>query len=236
MVYHILKRKPEKILTILPDSYYKTKLIRKQILICDDASYSGFQIKYDVLIGNIDRYNFFRQDIQTNFDIHFVIPFMTEISKKRINGHLKFDNSYNFYDTFKIDIPEIPNIEPKPLLYFDHKIPDNLSTYSNFFNTGTDLPNDSEGCLGYDFYYEDNSLLKSCKIDNENDCDDYCEAYQCPIIPYKKKYSQNNNNYSIQILTPKEFLQRFGEGKKKQKGKSQSVRGGLKSGGKSKKK
>lgn len=238
MVYQILRRKPKNVYSILPDVFYNPKLrLRKQILLCDDGSFSGTQMCSQVLDSSF----FGRKNEQTGeydrskFDLHFVIPFMTQKSKKRIQDSIPEGNSCNFNDSFEIVIPEIPHIladKAKSLLYFDHRIPDFFSTYSTFFNRGTSGFGIDEdmSCLSYKTInaegesHKEISIIKKCKIDNESECKE-CEANggeSCPIIPYRDEHLENKE--LVQLLTPDEFLTKFipKDGQKKRKSRKRS--------------
>ena len=217
MVFRILKKKPKNIYSIFPKDYFKEG--KENILICDDASFSGTQM-CDRVIYDIESIVLNKPTI---ISIHLVIPFMTNISINKINDNKLVDNtSYFFYYNYLIRdliIPHLSKNNQRSLLYFDHRIPDYKSTYAPFFNNGWNRNiDDHHNCVILDEKTQF-SIMKSCKIDNETDCTD-CDANAgegCPIIPYRDKHKENE---LVELLKPDDFFKKYiakDSGRKKKK-------------------
>ena len=214
IVYHMLKRKPSKIISILGKEYYNDN--NYNILLCDDAIFSGTQMSDRILVDikipgsyiknneiNIDDYKY-------NFNIFIIVPFITEIGKQKIVS-LKTDETdekmeINLFYNFEIKKPSVPHIKNQraSLFYFDHRIPDFMSTYSVLYNRGYEhFDIDSKSCI---YNGEEMSLIKQYSIDDKKCVNCVPNGGEgCPLVPYKNR----ENKEFVEMLTPSELLNKF---------------------------
>ena len=208
IVYHMLKRKPSEIISILRKEYYNDK--NYNILLCDDAIFSGTQMRDRILIdieipgSYINNPEFDTSDVyKYNFNIFIIVPFITEIGKQKIVS-LKKDKTdkkmeINLFYNFEIKKPSVPHIKNQrvSLFYFDHRIPDFMSTYSVLYNRGYEYFDiDSESCI---YNGQQMSLIKQCSIDDKKCVNCVPNAGEgCPLVPYKNR----ENKEFVEILQP----------------------------------
>jgi hypothetical protein len=117
----------------------------KDVLLVDDAAYSGRQI--GVALTEIARQS------PRNIKVHIVLPFLTDAALREIDSHRGSLNievySYRRFPSFGTHIAEAVSVgalsasaaqrlhelfyigEDKPILFFDHKLPDFLSTIAD---------------------------------------------------------------------------------------------------------
>jgi hypothetical protein len=220
IVYHMLKRKPFEIISILDIKYYNQNK-SFNILLCDDAIFSGTQMSERILRdithpgSYIDNHMFKIEDkYYYDFNIFIIVPFITEIGRKKIElfSSTTDENKImkiNLFHNYIIKIPKIPHIEhQKPaLLYFDHRIPDFMSTYSSLYNRGYEsFDIDQMSCMYHPHPpepAEPMSLIKHCSNDHKK-CFK-CEpngGESCPLIPYKNR----ENKEFVEMLIPSKLL------------------------------
>jgi len=176
LIYPLLHPKPVDVLNTIENINFIT-----DYLIIDDAMYTGIQMSDNIM--------YILRDIDVNrfpdITIHIVVPYYTYISienldndltnlginikiyklinmktlKKYLYDHINNIERLRIIDIytyiFKIELNHIP-------LYFDHKLPDNISSYPKMYN-GI-LPNFIK-LLSYDVKSENN--LDHC-VDNSN--------------------------------------------------------------------
>ena len=194
IVYHMLKKKPSEIVSLL-ENIKNTEICN--ILVCDDGIFSGTQM-HDISV-EIKSFN-------EKFKISIVVPFSTDYGKNLVLNLYKEETV--LYNESIIPEPKIPYLtkQKRSLFYFDHRIPDFMSTYQQLYNTGIEyLIPDSNNCMSIGSTM---SLIKYCSIDSKDDCVE-CKpdghGKTCPLIPYKNR----ENNEFVDMLTPSDILTKF---------------------------
>jgi hypothetical protein len=124
MVYHLLKKKPVDVINQKTFAFIQSDI--EDILLCDDGSYTGEQMSY--YINKIENTH---KNLKR---IHLVIPFLAEDARIWMMSLTKC--IIIFYASHKIPYFNTSEIESKSLIYFDHKIPDDISFYSKLLNQG----------------------------------------------------------------------------------------------------
>jgi hypothetical protein len=203
IVYSLLRKKPLKIINDIND------INHNHILICDDCIYSGTQMNQQLfeIKGNLPLKN-----IKSDIKLHLICPFICQggfellfknqnINEKNIyinsskiqyfkwktilytnNIIMKLLNILTKDEFEKIHINVFSGYNVAPI-YFDHRIADDFSTLTNFYQLGF-----------YNFKYY-GSLLKNCYFPEIVNPVEYIN--KCPPIPYKD--TKHPNVLSINI-------------------------------------
>jgi hypothetical protein len=170
------------------------------VVVFDDCAYTGFQLSNEINASfNSSRFK--------NFNIYVIIPFISEIAINRIkqsSGTKKIifskkniiikplSNYLNQTQIDKFDIMAGTTITKNYPIYFDHKLADIVSTF-------TDI---------YSGYIDDNTIIPVItNCEHANNPSDYDALHpKCPLPSYKfnsydninlKKYSSSSNNSQI---------------------------------------
>lgn len=229
IVYHILeelKTYPIKI------TNSKDDLIYKNILICDDGIFTGEQMT------KIVNDPIFKEKI-----FHIVSPVISDRAKNKINEGNK-NNIINFYnkkDIFsskehiKYEYAKLDDIEKNKFkIYFDHKIPDNNSTFFYLYtnNPVKYLSVDKKRCLNK-VYYNDTFFNPTQIIGDKQNISEL----KIPISPYKKYVDDIEKIYTKEISSEelindyiiKHISKTDGRKKKKSRSKKKSAKSKKKS-------
>jgi hypothetical protein len=215
IVYNMLKEKPTEI--IFDNNEFKKSEKELNIILCDDGVFTGMQF-YETI------YNL-RQKYTDKLNLHLIIPYMSEIGRDNILQHTritfvhsKTPPSIYFYTTQNIKSFGFPSYKTplsspgnKYLFYFDHKLPDSITTIDMFFKfayiddkiinnilIGKSKLEDSE------FKYPESKkipLISNCSIEDINDCKKCYTDKNCPVNPYKIR----ENTEDVKVLSPYEF-------------------------------
>ena len=193
--YLLLNKKPENIYTTLDE----LKQAKYDILMCDDAIYSGRQM-YGI---------FYNYTIEQHGDhlFHILCPFMSEESIRLLNPLSHFKKELYYHITFcslESLLPkdyffakEVMSIGHAYPIYFDHRVADNASSLPYFYVLGRVIVNRKPIYL--------NSLLHNCEhlqINPESNNFELLE--KCPTIPYRPDATKN-----IIEITPVDFIRRY---------------------------
>jgi hypothetical protein len=225
IVYHLLDKKPIKILGI-DDLFYSSKETdtiedidkkniinnnnfqeiyeKYDILLCDDGIYSGQQMNSNVYRIN-SKMNLFTKT-NKKINVHIICPYISNMGLGKLeNKDYGVVTSILYYKEIIKNVQELkykyPNdgmfdtIQNKHLLYFDHKLPDIVSIPVTVF---------SKSRFPLKCYIKNDNpyhLVQNCLYDDHDDI----YAPKCPPPPYKNK---NNTNVTI-LLKPDEFINRF---------------------------
>jgi hypothetical protein len=159
------------------------------ILLLDDCIYTGLQMKDNVK-------DIYKYSKELSFNIYILVSCISEDAiklLKEVAKHHKLILSKNIITIYKLSKYVSSDEElkllgsNKYLIYFDHKLPDSVSTYNNIYN-------------GYVFrsfkldqYYTNNILsiipvIKNCDLKQRVSIDT-----ECPDPPYKTKDINNKS-------------------------------------------
>ena len=213
LVYHLLKIKPMEIVSKTGlQKYYSGSGYKKElnILICDDGSFSGKQMSVVIedVIYNPSYMTFW-------IEFHIILPFITKNAKKRlmeIRETLKKDirfkrkivhiNIYSNYEIIKNEgLGYLYEDEYRASIYFDHKIPDDLSTFSRLYSQGRQQFNiDNLSCI---WRNPEVSLItkKDLETGKVEDCI-HNSGYGCP----KPTYKNRNDVENVKLITPDDYI------------------------------
>jgi hypothetical protein len=216
IVYNMLKQKPNEI--IFDNNEFKKSEGELNIILCDDGVFTGMQF-YETIYNLREKYT-------DKLNLHLIIPYMSEIGRDNILkhtrftvGHSKIPPSIYFYTTQNIKSFRFPSYETslsspgnKYLFYFDHKLPDSITTIDMFFKfayiddqiiykilIGKSKLEDSE-------YYPASKkipLISNCSIEDNNDCKECYIDKICPVNPYKMRGDAKTED--VKVLSPVEF-------------------------------
>jgi hypothetical protein len=215
--YLLMNTKPIEIIT----SFQELTDEMKDIIVCDDAIYSGYQMKstFDKFPNTTGKYIF-----------HILCPFISREGIVRINenyekqiyyaeimlplseilkNHIIYGDALNFESV-------IGNINNYPY-YFDHRVADLASSYPHFYEVGrvgrvpVSIPRPGNTPIRKPIYL--NSLLENCNHANITP-DSYPSLgvileslTKCPPIPYKRDITAATPG--IIVITPEEFIDRY---------------------------
>jgi hypothetical protein len=199
IVYLLLNKKPTHICLNKDDI---NKFGINNILICDDAVYTGTQLNNNIL--KFKRNNDFRQSCKINL----ICTAMSSESFFDFNRYIKvftnliFKSSKElFIDNMDIFLEMNIGKESSYPIYFDHRVADYYSSLPNFYEVGKIQKN------RYSEYIFFNSLLKNCEHDISGpyiNVDHFVE--KCPPIPYKEKSKTDEKNI---IISADNFIKIF---------------------------
>ena len=203
IVYHILKRKPSNIITDIDSD-----ISVKNILICDDCVLSGSQM--ELLINEKIKFR------NVNVSIHLLAPVISKVAKEKLS---KLDNKIMYYNKIEDNLEEYKKNEnvllddfvegKKMRIYFDHKIPDNMSTFYYLYlndKTRIFLDVDKKNCLQKNSFKS--NIFEVIKNRAEEHAHELVEIPNIPIIPYKNYRDELEKIYSVE-LKPEQFKQEY---------------------------
>ena len=204
LVYHILKKKPIKIISKIPDDYYNNE--KTNILLCDDGIFGGNQM-FSVL-KDLKKDNF-------NFKIFMLIPYASSHGKN-VCSEQKIDEKtmkmeIKFFDVVEMHSP----IYGRYPVYFDHKLPDNASSHYTLYCCGcftesvfSDEKEKCEGvpkkCLLQSISLTDSTNVLECNTKEDITSIKTGKTTNCPVVPYKDRNSLFNPH--ISYLEPKDYI------------------------------
>jgi hypothetical protein len=212
----LMNKEPAGIITSLEN----LKDEMKDIIVCDDASYSGTQMA--------GTFYHFPSDSKHTRTLHILCPFISQKAIDLINRREYitkiFHNDENeimipfseILEPEKHDISQslFQNIERYPY-YFDHRVADYLSSFPELYELGRVCSKKQSKCIYF------NSLLQNCEIKGlkpeyniKIKVKEFLE--KCPPIPYRPgiigyKDGLKEGEYTpgIKEVTPEEFLREF---------------------------
>jgi hypothetical protein len=209
--YLLMNKKPIGIIT----SFKELTDEMKNIIVCDDAIYSGQQMSQTFK-------NFDEEPIDKHL-FHILCPFISEASMERLYNMDQFNKNFyythimkTFLDVYKdneddedADFFEVISLfsikRTNYPIYFDHRVADTLSSFAHVYELGRICLRKEKKCIYL------NSLLTNCQhadimTDSKiNDAQKLME--KCPPIPYRKDITSETPN--IRSITPEEFLREF---------------------------
>ena len=170
LVYHFLR---DIVTDVVVDSLSNLIFGDEKVLgiICDDASYSGNQIK--VMMGQIP----------SNMTVFFVLPYISTIAMNKIkrlkSKNIIFSSEMEIFKSFEENLKQekINGLTPKQIknkykldlskmtIYFAHKLADMVSIYQTIYSMGAgfDLNHIEQGF----FEYKPLSLIQNCDLPKE---------------------------------------------------------------------
>jgi hypothetical protein len=199
------------------------------ILILDDCSYTGTQLGY--IIEDLNK--------QKKFNIYIIIAFITKIANDKLLNSIKFNNNNNTIILSKNNVilnnmfsyltpdekklAKLLYIEDKYPIYFDHKLADILSTYTDIYlgkiiNSHNVIPviNNCEHITTKNLsYYNPPCPIPPYKI-NINDKDEFGNDKYTDIVKYKSLSSVSSLS-SIKSVKSANIIKNNIKKKKKEK-------------------
>ena len=219
--YLLMNTKPIEIIT----SFQELTDEMKDIIVCDDAIYSGLQMYY--IFTKLQNYNI-PKDKHT---FHILCPFISQVGINILNSNEKFNKNF-YYDEILIPFREYVGVNntdtefkrkvqmlfSQPLdkdaypYYFDHRVADGMSSFPQLYELGKVCKDTPQ----YKCIYL-NSLLENCTHTNLPVGTNPLEFMQkCPPIPYrpgiigfKEGLKEGQYTPGIKEVTPEEFLREF---------------------------
>jgi hypothetical protein len=199
--YLLMNKKPREIIIT---SLEEIKDEMKDIIVCDDAIYSGKQMA--------QTFRSFNRDLTHKHNFHILCPFISQLSKDILNGMDQFNKTFYedeiikpFYEEYDFSASNLLGVTPKNYpIYFDHRVADNASSFPYVYELG-------RVCGGREHCIYLNSLLQNCNhegldINSKDRLLKISEKFitKCPPIPYRPGIREGKD--AIRLITPEEFI------------------------------
>lgn len=197
--YLLMNKKPIGIITSLGE----IKDEMKDIIVCDDAIYSGTQMA--------QTFRIFNRDLTDKHTFHILCPFISQLSKDTLNGMDQFKKKFYsdeiikpFSDGGDSNVRDLFGMMPNNYpIYFDHRVADSQSSFTNVYELGRVCSSRKRKCIYL------NSLLQNCNIEGLNftyqsgaNASKFLE--KCPPIPYRPGIEEGKD--AVELITPEKFI------------------------------
>jgi hypothetical protein len=200
--YLLMNKKPREIIT----SFEEITDEMKDIIVCDDAIYSGKQM--------IQIFRNFNRHLTHKHKFHILCPFISQLSMDSLNGMDQFNKTFYkdeiikpFYEDDNFSASNLLGVTPKNYpIYFDHRVADNSSSFPYVYELGRVCSGGRRPCIYL------NSLLQNCNHEGLVPISTHpflkiSDKFitKCPPIPYRPGIEGKYKD-AIRLITPEEFI------------------------------